>query len=162
MSEFTVTTAAPVHSTVNWPLFLRRFLPLFVIAAIMPVVLQTAFTFSSAERANELRIWLEPETVITQPNKPVQFKIMAQFEDEARLLSTINFSFATSPLLITPTSVNYTLPFRGTTAIGEVTTSAPGAGSYELAIPVENVVLSNSTGVTIITTPAKIIVKNPQ
>lgn len=145
--------------------FLRRLLPVFLLAAILPAVLYFVsmppdLRFSPrADSESELRIWLEPAQVISSPNRQVTLSVKALFESESLLIPSITV-VAESDGLEVGNKLEYLRPFKGQVELGEMTITTSESGSFVVDIPTEKVEITAFTApLTIITSPARIQVK---
>lgn len=145
----------------RWSHFFRRFTPLFIVAAILPAVLNTAFSFTQAERSDEVRVWFEPESVIMQKNVPVQLTVMASFDDDTRYITAFTAHFETDQAVtISPQTLSYPTPFRGTTTLGTITVVGNKSGTYALTIPENEVTTSFGKEIVARTSTAQLLVKD--
>lgn len=140
--------------------FFRRFLPLFILSAILPLLLSYTFYYSKAERNNEVRIWFEPSILHLKPNQSYQLDIMAAFLDETRLVPSITAQIEPNPQIsVNQSEFNYYQPFRGKIRLGKVTVTGTSVGTYYLNIPETNINTSLQD-ISVLTSHATIIINN--
>ncbi len=156
-----VTVGVSPLEMFSWSRFFRRFAPLFIVSAILPVILNAAFSFTQAERSNEIRLWFEPETVVVKPHQQATITLMAAFEDDTRFMSSLTVPLSASVGLATaPQKVVYDKPFRGTISISKISISATAPGQYLINIPAQTVATSYGSEISAVTSPATIIVRD--
>jgi hypothetical protein len=160
MENLTATPPIPKETpSINWTRFFRNFAPLFVIAAILPYILNVAFSYTSAARSNEVRIWFEPESIVTKINQPTTVAVMAGFDDDTRLIGAVNATIAaSSQLSLSQNHIAYTTPFRGNVELTKLTFTPNSPGTYTIDVPRQTTTTSLSD-MNIITTPVTVIVK---
>lgn len=145
--------------------FLKRFLPLFALSAILPLFLYVALaprqlTFSSKASENELRIWFDPHSVVMKPGENYTFDVIVSSESTDKLISNLSLNFsADTNISYSPSTLSHQEPFSGKIKAGQVNITARKSGKYELTIPPESVVF-NTKEVQVITSPASIEVVN--
>lgn len=144
---------------------LLAFLPLFILAGILPITLNLVRNpvterFNSEAAANDLTIWFTPNRVITSPNKSVKLTVHAHFESQ-NLFPGITFPVEVtgSASIINP-QINFIKPFNGEVVLGEITIQPIKQG--ELVISVDPSTVKSETfneTFQVITSSAKITVQ---
>ena len=125
--------------------FFLNFLPIFVLAALLPAFLFLVnnppnISFTSKATANELRIWLEPKTVTASVGKDVELTVMAQFENETKLIPSVAMKLSSGErVALDKNEISYKTPFSGRVTIGTVKATASAAGTYQISIDPTNV-----------------------
>ena len=149
-----------------WSRLGKKFLSLFLLAAALPVVLslvlnQDALTFlSRADQKAELRLWLEPNTVLTKPNEPVTLRVVAEYTNGNQLLTELRVGlYSETSLEINPTQVTVTNPFRGRQTIASVVVTPRNSGTFSVSVSNDMVKANNTQLANVITSPATVIVK---
>lgn len=138
----------------------KFFTPFFVIAALAPWVLTTAFNYSSAERSNELLLWIEPQNIITTTGKQETFDVFAEFNDDVRLIPGISLEISsTSQTETKPNKLQYQKPFKGRIRLGTFTQKYQRSGEYQLSIPDHLVKTQLLDSLNVITQSSTVIVK---
>lgn len=138
----------------------KKFIPIFALAAILPVLLFAAgntvdydFT-SSANQDPILRVWLEPAAVVLSPGESIALEVVADLESESDQVHTITAQIPPiTGLRITPTQVSHTPPFRGQTTLGEITVTAMTNGKYTVNVP-SATIKTSIDDLEIVTSPA--------
>lgn len=145
---------------------LKKFVPIFALAAILPVLLFAAgntvdydFT-SSANTDPVLRIWFEPSSVVLSTGESITLEMVADMEGENDQVHTISAKLPNvNGIRLNTTEVKHVPPFRGKTTLGEILVTAISPGKYELNVPPATVTTSIND-LSIITSPATIIISN--
>lgn len=136
--------------------FIKNFLPLFLLAAILPVILIIIYNNYASNKSNTVRIWLDPPYIKTIVNKPITLRVIAEFEDTTRYLPSINVKFNSDQFLkLNQSEIKYFLPFRGSTMIGQIDVQPMQKGIFsifptEISIPLSDTFDNISTPATII------------
>lgn len=119
----------------------RRLLPVFVIAAFLPVVayfLGTgSFSLNSqADTTPELRLWFEPTKVLVSSRQPVTLTLMGEYVDSAHFSGEGDVSIvANDPSVnITPTTISTATSFRGRTSLGTVSVTPTRRGDFTITL----------------------------
>lgn len=135
------------------------------ISLIMPLTVnltsssQKFSLFSRAEKYPELRIWLEPATVIVKPNETILFKLYADFDAENLILP--GFTTKIQPetgLKASPEELFYLKPFRGQIEAGTFEVKPTVTGQYNLNLSVVSTGLNKQLDIKI--SPVTIISEN--
>ncbi len=136
--------------------FIKSFFPLFILAAILPVILIISYNKYVSKKSNTVRIWLDPPYIKTIVNKPITLRVIAEFEDTTRYLPSINVVFNSDQFLkLNQSDIKYFLPFRGSTVIGQIDAQPMQKGIYtvfptDISIPLSDTFDIKSTPATII------------
>lgn len=145
---------------------LKKFLPIFALSAILPVFLYIALGPQLVNlrprlaSQNELRIWLDPHSVVASPGQSVTFDIVASSESSDKLIYDLKIVVpTTNNFNVTPTQVSLDQPFSGRVKVGQVTVTPNKPGTFEVSIPPESVVF-NTREIQVITSPAILEVTN--
>jgi len=151
----------------GWSVLTKQFLPIFGIAAILPILLFTvvsgqSFSLSSrAAKTPELRLWLSPASVITKPHQKITLTLYAAFDNDKMYLQS--FSAELTPngaISLLSDTVSYTKPFQGQIIVGQIDVTTTAAGTATITIPQERVKTSLTQSINILTSPATITIKN--
>lgn len=149
-----------------WSTIGRQFLPVFLIAAVLPIMLFVALspesiTFSSkAAKATEIRVWFEPSSIIANPNQQIELSVMAAFDAESGLLPSLKTQLTSDPgLVLSSSEIVSNRPFKGRTVLEKITVSAKKMGTYTIEIPKESVTTSLSGQVLVETSGATITIR---
>lgn len=138
-----------------------RFLPLFMLAMILPFFLMitispepTRLTFlTRADRAPELRIWFEPSTIIVSAGQTAKLQVVALFESDKKFLPGLEVE-------INNQTLSYKKPFKGQVVLGEISVPTNTAGKLSIPIVQDKIRLTAFTDtVTFVTSPATILVR---
>jgi hypothetical protein len=145
---------------------LRKFFPLFAIAAFLPFLLFFAMNtvdYDITSRANQesvLRVWYEPTAIVLAPGEKMTLSIVAHYESENQQVHSFAAHIpSVSGLRLSSTEISYAPPFRGKVVVGEVEVTGLTLGSYSLDIPKESIKTSIED-LEVITSPATIDVAN--
>lgn len=145
-------------AAIHWQDVFKKFLPVFIFAAVLPVVLASTFTYSSADRNNTLRVWFEPATVSLQSGETVELTVFAQYADAKRFLNGLSISpKADVGVELSSKRLEYTKPFQGSIILGTTQLTAVRSGTYHVTIEEESI--QTSVDVELETGPATILVK---
>lgn len=150
---------------VKWPNIFKKFLPVFLLAAILPLLLIGAvrtsrYNFLSRAESRVLRLWFEPATVVTSPNAVVTLQLIAEFDISNTPIPSLTATLeADSSLIVDPINISYQKQFRGRTKIADIQVRANSAGSFTINIP-QSSVNTTLSPLTVMTSPATIFVKN--
>lgn len=135
-------TAPSYGGSRNLLRFLSRFLPVFLLAAILPFLIGFVVAppdisfFTRADEPSELRVWIEPANLVMSPNSTIEVSIMAQFESEGKLVPEVSLSvLATGSITVDSPNVTHSIPFSGRAELGKVLLRATSAGTGQVAIP---------------------------
>ena len=146
--------------------YFKKFLPFLAIGAFLPVLLFAALMpeklnwFKQAEQSDELRIWLEPQTLILNPNQVYKLRVMAEFTASDKIMPSLSMVInSENGLSFAPSDLTYPRPFRGKVKIGEVTVFSPQPGTYRIDVPSEKIITDYSRSLNKITSFATIIVQ---
>lgn len=138
------TSPSNSRSGPKFGMLFKRLTPLFVLSAVLPLFL---FFVSSpadlkfltrADRAAELRVWLEPANIVAHPNDTIELKVFANFESDTKLLPGITLT-ATSVGIPVVGEITYLRPFNGKVELGTITATPSLIGMYEIIIPEESI-----------------------
>lgn len=157
-----VTAQTPTRSSNYSFRFLKKFLPLFIIALFLPFLLfftvnSRSFNLSSkADSSNDLRIWIDPSSYQMTTGETASLRLMATTTNENDLMHGIKIIIPkVEGLIIQPLTIDYPQAFSGKIILGEITVTPLQAGNYTIEIPTVAV----TTGVEnahIATSPTKI------
>lgn len=147
--------------------FLKKFIPLFALAIFLPMVVIAAtapgknLIESQAGNERELRVWIEPSTLIIAKDKSVKVKVVAQYDTETKVIPFLGGKLVASDASIVEVvnSFEYSKPFSGTISVGEVEVKALKAGSATLAIDQATLDMRLPTKLETITSNSTIIVR---
>lgn len=146
--------------------FLKFFLPIFLISAILPIFLFFVIRppdidfLTQADVERELRIWFEPPNVVTAVGKPVFVNVVASFDSESMLIPSISFNLsADQSLLLSESIVTYTNPFKGRINLASLSIKPTKAGKFMVSIPTEGIKTGLSETLRISTSPVTLVVK---
>lgn len=126
--------------SISWSHIHRRFLPMYVLAAVIPFLLYQTVQFSAASGTDEVRVWTEPAAVQAVTNTPVQLTVYASYENRKKILPGLEIQFKPdASVAVSPQTITGHSPFGGTTIIGQVTVTPSTAGTVtvlpEVTIP---------------------------
>lgn len=127
------------------------FLPLFLIAGLLPVFLglvkNPVTTRSSAQaEQNDLTLWIEPANVVATHGTPVTFTVKGIFDGGGKLLPGVIVPVKVDGLAsIQGASVEYKAPFTGQLTLGTVVVTPQKAGTYTISIDTSEVRSPNAT-----------------
>jgi hypothetical protein len=119
------------------PTTLLRFIPIFALAAILPVLLANSSgqkLFAKANHPVPLRIWLEPQIHDIPVNTPVEFRLMVSHDSPTTPINYLSVSL-NSQLALSQSVFASSQPFTGKKTFAIFTVTAPAPGSYSLSIP---------------------------
>lgn len=143
-----------------WFSLFKQFLPVFVVAALLPVGLAVVLNpqgltiFSRAQKSQELRLWLEPPTLKVRPGERIKLSVMAEFADDTKLIPTLSLIIESdASVQINPAAISYNKPFRGSLKIATITVTPTQTGVFSVNIPQEKVITTALEAVHIITSP---------
>lgn len=135
-------TASAYSGSKNLLRFLSRFLPVFLLAAVLPFLIGFVVAppdisfFTRADEPSELRVWIEPANLVISPDSATEVSIMAQFDGEGKLVPGVSLSIlATGSVTVDSPNVTRRVPFSGRSELGKVLLRAKNAGTGQVAIP---------------------------
>jgi hypothetical protein len=135
---------------------------LIVVAAILPVLIIGALsedlklrTFADQEPV--LRIWTEPDSVVTKPGKSFFVSVYGEIENVNLVIPMVEFNFKSDNNLKTiPNAISYDKSFTGRVKLGEVNVTVSNTGEFNLDIP-ETGVNTKLPDLRIITSGLKVL-----
>lgn len=123
-----------------------RFLPVFLLAAILPfligfVVAPPDISFlTRADATSELRVWIEPANVVMSPGTSTEVSVIAQFGGEGKLVPEVSLALVgTGSVEVTNQNITHSIPFSGRVELARVTVSARSPGTGQVTIPRDSV-----------------------
>ncbi len=140
----------PTRQKLHFMKIFVTFLPLFVVAALLPVLLglvrNPVTTRSSAQaEQNDLTVWIEPANVVVTHGTPVTLTVKAMYDGGGKLLPGVIVPVHVDGLVaIQGSSVEYKIPFTGQLTLGTVIVTPEKAGTYSVYITPEEIVSPNS------------------
>lgn len=144
---------------------LLTFLPLFILAGILPVALAlvknpVTTRFQSQAAENDLTIWLTPANVVTDAATPVELTVHAHF-DSANLIPGVKFPVnVDGTASVKNPEIDYIKPFNGEVTLGTVTVQPIKKGELTVSINPDSVKSETFQEVFhVFVSPAKIIVQ---
>jgi|GEM_PF-3431737 len=146
--------------------FIKKFLPVFVLFFFLPFLVMLVMRPSElrfigrADQNDELRMWLEPSTVVMESGDSTTLKVVASFEHESRVIPALTYKVVPVGFL-KPDRMDfrYQKPFRGQVTLGEVVITGLQAGDFEVSIPKESIEVENyDYPLEIVTSSSRIIV----
>ncbi|OGM28308.1 hypothetical protein A2801_02520 [Candidatus Woesebacteria bacterium RIFCSPHIGHO2_01_FULL_41_10] len=146
-----------------------RFAPVFLLAAALPFLMFFVVSppelglLTRADTDSQLRMWLEPATVVTEPGRTVDLRVMAAFDDDRKLIPQIKAQVTGDKgIEVLSSSVEYKTPFNGQVELGVVKVSAIGFEGGKVLIPQDLVeIRAFDEPLEIVTSPAEIVVRRP-
>jgi len=137
----------------NIPTVATRFLPLFLLAAILPFLIGFVVSppklgfMTRADSEGELRVWLEPANLVMSAGSEAEFSVVAYYENGTRLIPEISLEVAVSgPVSVVDRAVARSVPFSGRTELGKVRVRATGPGKAIVNILQESVLVTAFDG----------------
>ena len=128
---------------------LVRFLPLFFLAAFLPVLIGFVVSppgLSFLTRADEtgvLRVWVEPANMIMSQGATSEVSLVAQFDGEEKLIPEISVTLEnTDNIFIENKVVAHRIPFSGRVELGRVQVRAERSGQAQIIIPKDGVAVT--------------------
>ena len=113
----------------------------FVLAVILPVFLIGAAgtnrlrVFTRADENTELRLWFEPERVETVVGRPVELTLVADYDDQTRLIPAVELRVRSSEgLVMESDTVRYLKSFYGRVVVGTVKVRGTEVGEYKIEV----------------------------
>lgn len=148
---------------------LMRFTPVFILAATLPFMMFFVLSppdigiMTQANTDPELRIWIEPQTVVTEPGRIVELRVMAAFDDDRKLIPFITVTASSSgDLELVSETVEHETPFNGQVELGTIEVSAQGLDGGRVEIPEGEVTFrAFEDPVEIVTSSAEVVVRRP-
>lgn len=115
---------------------------------------------SSADNNRQVRVWIEPNNIITGVGKNTELTVMAEYDAEADSITQLQVGFnSEASLNMDKNYLLYKSPFDGKVAIGKIVVTPNVYGNYKINIPQESVVVTNLSNkpINIITSPATLV-----
>jgi hypothetical protein len=149
----TISKFAPIF-------FLATFLPFFVFLATSKNNFNPSF-LTRADNEKELRVWLEPSSVILNRGQKIKMKVYAFYDSERKFIPTLNINLPTSnEFVISNPMLSYKTPFKGQIIVGDFELTATSSGTYKFNLPSPSISVTGfEDPLTIITASADITVK---
>jgi len=154
-----------MDTSVGWRKFLKSFLPVFAISAVLPVFLFLALRPSSlrfvsrADTEAVLRVWVEPASVVVDRGDKASMRVVAEVEGDVLVPSVTVELIGERGIGISQSEITYSQPFSGKVVLGNFEAYSKTAGEFRVVVASDGV----STGLTqeleIITGAAEVIVK---
>ncbi len=125
------------------------FLPLFIVAALLPVFLglvKNPVTTRSSANADqsEFTVWIEPANVVVNHGSPVTLSVKALYEGGGKLVTGVVVPVRVDGLAsIQGASVEYKKPFSGQVTLGSVVVTPQKAGVYKIYITPDQLTFQN-------------------
>lgn len=146
---------------------LGRFLPLFLLAAILPFLIGMVVAppnIGFLTRADEpaiLRVWLEPANMLLSPGSTGELTVISQFDGEGRLIPEISLTVAArGGVVISGEKITHSIPYEGRVELGKVYVRGVSSGEAVVSIPKEDIRITAFSGpLEINTGDAKVIVR---
>ncbi len=146
---------------------LKLFLPVFVLSALLPVFMMammnpgTTRVLTRADENAQLRIWMEPKTVITGPGQPVELTIVSSLDTQGLLPPPIEVTLSSSEEVdIDNTEITFLEPVVGKATLGIVSVQAYTPGTYTINVSNDSVLVPNlATPLQILSSPATLVVR---
>jgi hypothetical protein len=122
---------------------MKRFVPVFLLFMFLPFFMALVmdppdlrfFTGATVEK-NDLRVWVEPSSVVVDSGSSVELSVVASFESEEKLIPGLNVRVAAdSGVNLSNSSIISNKPFKGQMVIGTFEATALKSGTYEIRIP---------------------------
>ena len=116
------------------------FLSFFAAAVILPALLVgvnnpgALRVLTNASEETKLRLWFEPDKVVTSPGQVVRLKLVAEYDDKNKLLPKVEVMLAGDGVSVKPDQIVYPKPFVGRVVLSEVTVTAKTVGSYQIRV----------------------------
>ncbi len=143
----------------------KTFASFFTLAAILPVVLFGALSperlnfLTSADQPGELRVWIEPETVVAKIGTEARLRVYAEFDDRTKLIPQLSLQVVSdSSLKLITEQIDYPSAFAGKTEIGVIRFKALQTGTSRIEIPKEQIKISLD-GISIVTGSTTVVVR---
>lgn len=122
------------------------FLTVFAFAAFLPMLLAGALNpnqlrlLSKADETTQLRIWMEPSTIIIKPGQPFTFVVFGEYNDKYKVVPQVE-ALANANLGLTLASpyISYNQPFSGKVRLGVIKGVGTDVGRYTIEIPATQV-----------------------
>lgn len=147
---------------------LLKFLPVFVLAAVLPFLIGLVVTpsnigfFTRADTEPELRVWLEPANILMSSGSTAELTLVAQFDAESLLIPEIALELSSrGGVVMDNTKFVHSIPFRGRKEIGKVYIRGVSPGNAEVIIPQESVAITAFEGPLIVTTAKANVIVEP-
>lgn len=146
---------------------IRQFLPVFLLAAFLPVLLalmirptDTGFV-TRADTDPLLRVWVEPTTSIITGDGEARLTLYAQFESETKLIPELQVAVTSGEaLVLSESEFVYPRPFKGKVELGKFSVSSSQPGDYTISVPQSEVIVRAYEGpIEIKTNTARVIVQ---
>jgi hypothetical protein len=145
---------------------LKKFMPVILLSLILPFFVAFTITppklkfLTRADSELNLRIWLEPSSVVVEPNHEVEMKVMAKFESDQKLIPSISMEIkAPEAVEIEKKEIAHKIPFKGEVQIGSVKVKSAMAGKYQIEIPEDSIkIVALDEALSIETNPANLFV----
>ncbi len=156
-----------VKKSLNIKKVLMSFLPLFVLALLLPFLLALIVSptnigfLTRADETTEITIWTNPANVIVDSGVPVELEILAQYDGD-QLIPEVNLSLSSaSGAVLSQTEIEYSTPFKGRAVLGKVTVGGLAPGKTTIEIPEGSVQINYlNLPLTVKTNGTNIIVRN--
>lgn len=137
----------------NVPSVVTKFVPLFLLAAILPFLIGFVVSppklgfMTKADSEGELRVWLEPANVVMSTGSEATLSVVAQYENDTKLIPEISMQVnSQGPVNVMGESLSYSIPFSGRAELGKIKITAIGPGKAVVSIPPESILLTAFDG----------------
>jgi hypothetical protein len=140
------------------------FLSFVAVAALLPAMLVGVTSpgalrvLTSASEETSLRLWFEPEAVVTSPGQTIRLKLVAEYDDKNKLVPRAEMAVRAEGLDVTPSNIVYDKSFVGRVVLAEIWVTTKLTGTYQVGV-VETSVNTGLPDLGVITNPAKITVR---
>lgn len=134
--------------------WMKKFVPVFLLFMILPFLVafvlkppEVKFFTGARGEKNNLRVWIEPSSVVVGAGEGVDLVVMANFESDDKLVAGLKVAVvAPGGVSLSKMNVEADKPFKGQMMIGTVRATVLKSGSYEIKIPEELVETQEASG----------------
>jgi hypothetical protein len=144
-----------------------RFLPLFLLAAILPFLVGMVASppdigfLTRADIEPTLRVWLEPANIVLAPGSTTELAVVAQFEGEGEFIPEITLNITSQGgVAVQGSQIAHRIPFSGKAELGRLVVRGVEPGSASVNIDRDSVsITAYNTPIEIKTAGANVTVR---
>lgn len=130
------------------------FLPVMLVGVTSPGAMRL---LTSASEETKLRLWFEPEAVVTSPGQTILLRLVAEYDDKNKLVPRAEMAVVGEGLEVEPGNVVYDKPFVGRVVLSEIRVTTKSAGMFQVGV-VDTSVSTSLPNLGVISDTAKITV----